>query len=363
MRNTNAGFTIIELMVGMAIALLGSLAIMQAFTGRESDRRAIGSVSDSQTNALLGMFMIERDLQQAGMGFSDLRSLGCTVVSTTNNLNGLPLMSVGIVPADGSVNPWNLPLGDAGSDMLIIAYGTSENTSDGKSTRSVVAGTATIPLNGVQGFNLNDAVLLAENGRPCTLGRITGTNPASREVILDSATASAYSSNGRALNLGGQPRMLAYAVRNASLTVCNFAQSNCTGGADDTSIWVPILNDIVALRAQYGVDTSVPADGRVDAYCQSVLNGNCAPGTAPAPVTACDFSRIGATYIGLVSRSGQAEKTEVSPATIKIWDDSALAPTTTGPIWTVPDRHYRYRTVATTVALRNTQLLGAQSGC
>ncbi len=363
MRRTQAGFTIVELIVGMAIALLGSLAIMQSFTGREADRRAIGSVSDSQSNALLGMFMIERDLQQAGMGFANLRSLGCTVVSATNNLNGYPLMSAGIVPADGSVNPWSLPMGDANSDMLIVAYGTSENTSDGKSTRSVVAGSTTIPLNGVQGFNLNDAVLLAEAGRTCTLGRVTGTNPASRDVTLDSPASSAYSSNARALNLGTQPRMLAYAVRNGSLTVCNFAQSNCTGGATDPTIWVPVLNDIVALHVQYGVDTTVPADGRVDAYCQAVLNGNCAAGSAPAPATACDFSRIGAMYIGLVSRSGQAEKTEVSPGTVKIWPDSAAAPTTTGPTWAVPDRHYRFRTVATTVALRNTQLFGAQSGC
>lgn len=363
MRQTHAGFTIVELIVGIAIALLGSLAIMQAFTGRESDRRVIGSVSDSQINALLGMFMIERDLQQAGMGFTSLHSMGCSVVSSTNNLNGLPLMTVGIIPADGSANPWNLPLGDANSDILILAYGTSENTSDGKNPRSVAAGTATISLNGVQGFNLNDAVLVAENGRPCTLGRVTGTNPVSREVTLDSATASAYSSNGRAFNLGSQPRMLAYAVRNGSLTVCNFAESDCTGGAADTNIWVPVLNDIVALHVQYGVDTTVPADGTVDAYCQSVLNGNCAAGTAPAPVTSCDFSRIGAMYIGLVSRSGQAEKVEVSPGTINVWADSAIAPTTTGPTWTVPDRHYRYRTVATTVALRNVQLFGAQSGC
>lgn len=360
MRTRHSGFTLTELLVGIVIALLGSLAIMQAYTGREGDRRAIGSLSDTQANAMIGLFMIERDLQQAGMGLADLRALGCTVSSASNAISGLPLFSVGIVPADGSYNPWNLPLGDANSDILMLAYGTSENTAEGQSLTQATG--TSVTLAGNQGINLNNYLLVAESGLVCTLGRMAAA-PSSTVVTLDTPAAAAYSSSARVFNLGLQPRLLAYAVRNGYLTMCNFSLTDCRTNADDPTVWVPVVNDIVSLQAQYGVDTSVPPDDIVDAYCQAAGNGACAPGTAPAPSTACDFARIGAIHLALISRSPQADKIEVSPATLKVWEDAAQAPTTTGPEWNVPDRHYRYRAVSSSIALRNLQMMGVPTGC
>ena len=71
--------------------------------------------------------------------------------------------------------------------------------------------------------------------------------------------------------------------------------------------------------------------------------------------SAADWATILALRIGVVSRSGLYEKTEVSPATIKLWPDSAVAPTTTGPVWTLTadERHYRYKVFQTVVPIRN----------
>ena len=62
-----------------------------------------------------------------------------------------------------------------------------------------------------------------------------------------------------------------------------------------------------------------------------------------------------AVRVAVVARSGLYEKEEVSPATIRLWEDSAAAPTTIGPVWTLTadDRHYRYKVFQTVVPLRN----------
>ena len=59
--------------------------------------------------------------------------------------------------------------------------------------------------------------------------------------------------------------------------------------------------------------------------------------------------------VAIVARSGLYEKEEVSPATIRLWEDSATPPTTTGPVWTLTadERHYRYKVFQTVVPLRN----------
>jgi type IV pilus assembly protein PilW len=63
---------------------------------------------------------------------------------------------------------------------------------------------------------------------------------------------------GTLFNLGNNPRILAYAVRAGNLTVCDYLAADC--GAACTALdpptcsvaWVPIANNIVSLRAQYG---------------------------------------------------------------------------------------------------------------
>lgn len=355
------GFTLVELLVGIVIALLGSLAVMQAFTGRESERRNIGSLADAQNNALIAMFMVERDLQQAGMGFSDLRALGCTVGSA-NGLNGATMVSTAIIPAGSAGNPWGLPDGDAGSDMLVVMYGVSANASEGYSVaRTTALGDTAIPVAGVQGILVNDTLLLAEQGRACTLGQVQSVTVGSEEVTINFPAAAGHSTAARMFNLGPQPRLLAYAVRNGNLTVCNFSLADCTGSADDPMVWSPVVNDIVALVAQYGADVTPVHDRVVDTYCGVWAGRTCG---GAGTMTACDYVRAPAMRLAVVARSPQAEKEEVFPtASIKLWPDSASVPTTTGPEWLVPDRHYRYRVVSTTVALRNIQLMGVQSGC
>jgi type IV pilus assembly protein PilW len=103
----------------------------------------------------------------------------------------------------------------------------------------------------------------------------------------------------------------------------------------------PLFDNIVQLQAQYGKDTN--NDGVVDVYNETV------------PATTTEWNAVLAIRVAVVARSGLYEKDEVSPATIRLWEDSLNPPTTTGPVWTLTsdERHYRYKVFNTVIPLRN----------
>jgi type IV pilus assembly protein PilW len=374
------GFSLVELLVGMAIAVFASIVIMQVLTNTEAGRRAAGGISDSQTNGMIGLFSIERDLQQSGLGISSLAALGCRIRSS-GSLNGKLLSTAMIVPAGAAANaaenPWGIPPGDDGSDMIVITYGSPTSASEG-SLLTTTTSASPYRLESVLGYQNGEYMLVAQQDTECTLGQVTATNPTDSSMTLDYSAGVTYQQqSATAFGLGRDPRIVVYAVRNGRLTVCNFLDNNCSdaGSTGDDNVWVPVASDVVALVAQYGWDTTGTPDKAADVYCKSRLtptdaacpagdDGSPAPGNAglTALQRACDWTRVMSIRIAVVTRSGQYDKEEVSPATIKLWPDSAVAPSTEGPEYPTADRHYRYRVATTTVALRNIIWMKAVGG-
>lgn len=400
-----SGLSMVEILVAVMIGMIGVVIIMQVLTQSESGRRTTSGLADSQSNGQLAMYIVERDLMQAGQGividnavfgYSSTTTpspLNCTVRSNLA-FNNLPLVPVLIIPAGaaagGASNLWNIPTGDANSDMIAVAYGTATAMVEGV---NMAPNTLPTPpaysLYTTSGLNVapgeSDYVIVSENGQNCTLATAppASINLATNTVTLDFNAGATYSQDAMLYNLGPSnvagkaPRFAVYAVRNGVLTVCDFfanGGTDCTsaGGVNDPTIWTPVMDGVVALQAQYGWETSPIPDGAADAFCKTRLGaaGACpvsdtgTPTPANAALTAaqkaCDWTRISAVRLAVVTRSGQYEKTSVSPATIKLWPDSAVAPTTTGPVFTVPSRNYRYRTFESTVSLRS--VIGIGSG-
>jgi type IV pilus assembly protein PilW len=116
---------------------------------------------------------------------------------------------------------------------------------------------------------------------------------------------------------------------------------------------------VVAVRAQYGRDTTATMDAIVDVYDQTT------------PATACAWSRVSALRLGLVSRSALLEKDAVTGTATGLvpppaWAGSAAAPfdmaqaaLATGQSW----QNFRYKVFETTVPQRNMSWMGVQSGC
>ena len=79
-----AGFTLVELMVGLTIGMLATVVIMQVLSVFEAQKRSTTGTADAQTNGGIALYTITRDLQMCKAA-RDLAQI-CTDFGTKNVL-------------------------------------------------------------------------------------------------------------------------------------------------------------------------------------------------------------------------------------------------------------------------------------
>lgn len=324
------GFSLVELMVGIVIAMAAMLVVTQVFRLSEGQRRGITGTDDAQTTAAIGLSLLQRDLNQAGQGLMSTRLLSCTL--DLGGGHSVPTLAPVVINPDG------IPDGDADTDVLLISYGAGWGSPEG-GLIGLQTGANVYAVPGSLGYQTGDRVIVttASRGTPCNLALTTviGTPTGSSVTV---ATGVANAANGVMFNLGREPRFVVYAVRNGRLTSCNLATQNCTSVASEN--WTEIADNIVSLRAQYARDTSATRDGLTDDF---------SPDLPTVTTPYCAFVRTVGVRAVLVARSRQPEKTD-APAAAPTWSGSASSPISPpGDDW----KQYRYRSFETTVPLRN----------
>ena len=356
-RGRTRGLSLVELLVASAIGIIASLAIFQVFAVFEGQKRTSTSGGEAQTSGTLALYTIERDVRQGGYGFNTPDTVGCTLQGW-DQLAGAAIAPTTLVAAFIAQGAGSTP-GVAGApDTITVAYGNADALPAGALAIGVSSLGTTDDfiktVNAMYGFQPGDVVVIAEAGKPCTLAQVNQTPPATGDnarlnlqagTYVDPVTTAtlntrynnpaglgtAYTTAGKVYNFGSNPTFKVFSVQNAQLV------SQAFGAAAAT----PLFDNIVQLQAQYGKDLN--NDGTVDVFDE----------TTPADST--QWAAVLALRIGVVARSSLYEKDEVSPPTIRLWDDSATPPTTTGPVWTLTsdERHYRYKVFQTVVPLRN----------
>lgn len=431
------GFSMVELMIAMLIGLIGMIIIFQVFEVSEGIKRTTTSGGDAQQNGAVALYVVERDLRNAGMGFNDAPLAGCNILAfdarrTAQNFT-MTLVPA-LICAPGSTAPGgNCPgTGTAGTspDQLTIFYGSNPLIANA----TTIAADWTVPSNPVQlanpyGYRPGDLLVLLEPaaGTNCSLMEVTGltTNAvahadAGASYALVSATTRTARFN-RAGGLGVQYRGMGSATGNVtrvfnlgnlyeplnaptlpvhntyaintnpaqpnfrSLTVASAFVIDAATGAPQASA---VADNIVQLRAQYGVDDGIAGvdngtdDGRV-LFAGTVIAGD---GLIDRFVPAALFNALApppwqsliAVRLAIVARSALAEKPSgIDGTKCDATTDGTEAPTPgpdLRPRWSGssitkpidvsasgdPDpasplywKCYRYRVFETTVALRN----------
>jgi type IV pilus assembly protein PilW len=359
------GFTLVEIMVAMVIGLLGVLVIMQVFALFEGQKRATSGGADAQNNGVINLYGIERDIRQSGWNLTAPNFIGCN--ATLPNGYTIPLAPVTINPPDSLVYH-----GDTNTDTLLVVYGNSNGASEGDVIDAQLV-TNQYAVATPTAFNTNDLVVAEPKTRPspCNLIMETATVPLPK-VNVYVTTGVTGMVTGNLYNLGPRPRILAYAIRNGTLTVCDYMASDCSNSAltSTGSVWVPIGDNIVSMRAQYGRDTNASMDGVVDTYDQAT------------PTTNCGWLKTSAIQIVLVARSAQPEKPGIVATSDSAIDWSGQSDSASGitpsilsaPIsltaTSVPTgyswNNYRYKIFETIIPLRNIATvlaLSKDAGC
>ncbi|MEY3252088.1 MAG: hypothetical protein RL227_1061, partial [Pseudomonadota bacterium] len=332
-------------MIGLVLGMLSVIVVLQVFQRSDAAKRAALGGDDAQNSGALALTQLQRDLRQSGHGVAAFPIMGCDLV--------LPGGRTIAALAPVTINHADIPDGDAGTDTLRVVYGSSNGAPEG-SRILAQPGAAVYSVAAPASFVVGDSVIASPATRPasCSL-RLTNVtavvSPTPPNVTVAFGVASM--ANGRLYNLGPAPRVLAYAVRAERLTVCDMLANDCTAIAsvDDPAIWVPVGNQIVSLRAQYGRDTTAPTmDAVVDVFDQT------------APATACDWMRVSAVRLAVVARSPQ-QATEAVTTAAPTWAGSADAAIDLDdlPNW----QQFRYRTFETLVPVRNMTWLEGTPGC
>ena len=370
-RLRSRGMSLIEILVAAAIGLIASVVIFQVFAVFEGQKRTTTSGGEAQTSGTLSLFTLERELRMAGYGINNVDFLGCTILGWDEQNAGGTAFTLQLVPVIITQGAGSTP-GIAGApDTISLMYGTGELVpAPANIAQNMPSPSADFKVNNRYGFKEGDLVIAAEAGKDCTLSQVSGlpgTPGQTDNVIHNSGTYTdpnsgvqiptrynksgglgvSYSTTGKLFNLGALPANNLYQVAGGQLTRQQLLPTNAAV--------VPIYDSIVQLQAQYGKDTDI--NGVVDLFDETT------------PVNAAGWAQVLAVRVAVVARSSLYEKEEVSPLTIRLWEDSGVAPTTTGPVWTLcsesppvspplctgtaDERHYRYKVFQTVVPIRN----------
>ena len=346
------GFNLIDLLIGMAISLMGLLAVGQVLLSFTQQRNTITQTLEAQSNGVMALYLMERDFTQAGYGLMNIQD--CSRINWYFNGTGYYNDPFGVATTNLAFTtlPLKITDGGAGSDAVEVQYGNPRSgvpVAVAIQTQTGGYGTA-INVASVAGFAQSD-LIVADVGGSCTMGQIDTPNTVAVSLNRPTAPAASYLYNTNTRPVGATAGWEA-AVANTTL-VANLGAfvsrryriaNDILQVADYNSAYTysNLVDGIVFMKAEYGMDTN--SDGTVDVWSAGIPAVN-VPGIGPQVI---------AVRIGLVARSPLYEKTAINaPSVLVVLPAITTAPTAAAVTYTVPDTHYRYRTYYTVIPLRN----------
>jgi type IV pilus assembly protein PilW len=365
MRLRQRGMSLVEVLVAVAIGLIGILIITQAYLTSDNFNRSTLGEGGAQTNGTIAVFTIERDLRMAGYALNDSRALNCGTLDWY--YNGVYSTSMGGTLPDLSLAPAAITLTAGSPDQITVMYGTgADRTVPGSLTSTMATPGESPKTDGIGGYNRYDLMLLVNQSVPahCTIEQLSAPPvPADSSLPHDAAANAPYNPAGGGIfptfakddlifDLGTTLTARTYRIVNNKLNMVDPVQ---VAAGTMTNAGLDLVDGIVDLRAQYGMDdganngtvsasTFVANDGIVDNYTSA---------------TPANWSQVLAVRIAVLARIGNYEKPTggVCTATTALptWQGSSL-PTIQPSPFALPEglpSCYRYRVFETIVPLRN----------
>lgn len=411
------GFSLVEVLVGVLIGMIGIVVIFQVLAVAEERKRNTTMGSDAQSSGSIGLYLLQRDAQLAGYGFgtAHTRQLGCEVMVHDNG----DTASVPPVPAaDFSFRlyPVEITQGAGGAPDTIAFLRGNPRYSVGHrefKLKPFPSPDKSVPIqvsNGRIGLEWGNVVVmstrpdegLALTGQPdgkfvtnCVLAQIShrpttdldvfehqiGYQPAAQMLPYQQLPAGATTTirfnqsgwptatefpqdRGYLFDLGPQPRRTVWSIQNNKLvkseTLFRFPDEEAADG-------------IVNLQAEYGIDQKAPWDAITgdEWTTQSPDNKLAVNNAQPCDATIASWRCVRAVRVAMLARSSFFDKTACSPN--PQWTSGATgALTPTNFVMTNLDgtadsfaadcsdapspnnwRRYRYRVYETVIPLRN----------
>lgn len=328
-----AGFTLVEVMVGMVIGLLATIVIMQVLSVFEAQKRTTTGTADAQTNGGIALYSIGRELQMAGYPLMPVTdsALECTTLTVNGVADAtVPNRLSPVAIADGGAAA-------GASDTITLRYGSS--LMGGVPTQITAMGAPTAN-DATVGSNLGcqaGDITLITNGTTCAMSSATAV-AGTTTVTLANTTAAIAGVNLACLGTWNE---ITYRVNNGNL------ERNL----------VPSVVGIVNLQVQYGISATASSNQVTQWVDATAATGWNAP-------TVANRNRIKAVRIAVVARNAKMEPTTVTaacssttlanPTGLCAWAGSVASPAPVLDLSNDPNwARYRYRVFETIIPLRN----------
>jgi type IV pilus assembly protein PilW len=365
MRSRQHGMSLVEVLVAVAIGLIGILIITQAYITGDSFNRSTLGEGGAQTNGTIALFTVERDVRQAGYGIADSRAFACGNIKYYVQPN-YSINAGGTLP-NVSLAPVSITTTAGQPDQITVMY-ASVATRLSPTAISAASPAGQFKVDGTYGFNIGDVVLAVNlTGAPnCSLRKVTNVTAGTAQLNYNpgsggefnpppagNGTLPTYVKDDLVFDLG-QVRRRNFAIVNNNLQATDSLLSDGTTSSFDA------VDGIVDMRAQYGKDNGVN-NGTVNNTSYTLGDGVIDSYDNTPPVTASDWAQVLAVRIGVLARIGNFEKPSVSggncdaTTVLPTWSGSAASPFNAVDIATVTSeaRCFRYRVFETVIPLRN----------
>ncbi len=380
-----AGFSLVELMVGMVVGLLAIFAIMQSFGAFEGQKRTTTSGADTQENGLIALETIASDARWAGYGLAtppgikNAPGLACIQMNWFESAQSGVANVAPVVVVDGGAS--------GVSDTLTFTGATSPTARAPLPINTDVLPGGDPDIANLVGFKQDvDLYLLAEPvtspgtaaaALPCVRRAFT-SGAASPNAKYNTADAAIYPPGGYPKNVGfvvniGSDQNEAAGLRQMEYSVSAVAAASGVASSDlvarnvshQGAIATPtatLASNIVNIQVQYGVappnTTNGASSPSVNCWTDATGTG-CAytgtNGTWAAP-DARNVMRIKAIRMAVVARSPLKEKPATpggacttTPNALTAWTGGPAIDLTADADW----QCYRYRIYETVIPLRN----------
>lgn len=353
----NRGFSLIELMVGMVIAMLSTIVVFQVFSVSERQKRTTTGAADAQSNGALGFFMIERDVKMAGWGLASSVTANCAnVFSYLNDGTSPP------GPLTNLFSSVRITDGGASPDTLILQYyGNPEDPNfklpSATSLRSSMPQSSSeLNVNSTYGCGAGNLAIVTQ-GANCTLMQITHVQDQALKLQHNPGGTPTYNPSVPYQNANGWPaystgaQMQCMSLSNIFVRTYRIQDLNLELQQPDAANVMQtyqVAPEIIDMQAEYGI---APLGS------QQVNEWQPATGVWAGPLTTANTYRIKAVRVALVARSAQFEKPDAggvcsttTAAMVANWSTWAAFDTATYPAdW----QCYRYKVFETVIPLRN----------
>ncbi|WP_430438073.1 PilW family protein [Methylibium petroleiphilum] len=385
-RCRQSGFTMVELMVAIAVGLIVTLAVTGAVLTMGRQFRITGANAAAQGSAQIALSLMDEAGRSAGVG---MYNNGQPLCPTLNAAYGGAVRSPGDVFLAAKIDDGG---SNSASDTVTFTGSSAVGALSGTPVLEATTLNNPIKVSNAGSFQLNDLALIGApgSGQPCTLfqvtaapttGAVCGGNASTCKTLTRATNATynvfatppsyGFSTSGTVYGpavvnrLGSDFQQDRFAVMCGALVKYNAfvnPSPTCTQYPLDfpgPNPAAPIAMDVVLMHAQYGISASAASD-----VVTGWVNANATGWSSP---TVADAGRVKAVRVVVVTRSKEPDNTLVTAATCTneaavvntgpcsfadaatpVIDLSATA-VPAGRTW----RNYRYRVHQAVIPLRN----------